>query len=335
MKLFRNADYRFEAALYLAGSAVLTAIGFFLVGRTAGLIVGIACLFFLILHALLTSRRYKQTAELSRCLDRILHGRESVLIGDEKEGELSILKSEIGKMTVRLKEQNERLAREKRRLTDVTADLFHQMRTPMTAMNLIVTMLNDDDLPFERRLSLVRDLKKQLERTEWLIEALLKMAKLDASVVDFRKEPVPVSELLYRSLDPFRIPMEVRGQELVLTVKDESFIGDPVWSVEAIGNLIRNAVEHTPEGGRIVLTASENPLFTEILVEDDGDGFAPDDLPHLFERFYRGKNASAGSVGIGLAMAREIVAEQNGTIAAANRPEGGARFTVRFYKNVI
>ncbi len=238
-------------------------------------------------------------------------------------------------MTVRLKEQTDALQRDKVRLSQAIADISHQLRTPLTAMNLTASMLSGEDLTDQRRLELARELKRSLGRMDWLVEALLKLAQLDAGTAQMKREPVALEALIEQASKPLLIPMELRNQELQITIKDESFIGDFQWTLEAIANVLKNAVEHTPAGGTVSVTAEENALFTGLVIEDSGPGFAPEELPHLFQRFYKGKNARPESVGIGLALARQIIAEQNGTISAANRPEGGARFTLRFYKSVL
>ncbi|MCD7928181.1 MAG: HAMP domain-containing histidine kinase [Oscillospiraceae bacterium] len=285
---------------------------------------------------LLSSRaRYRELARLSEDIDRILHGQEQLLLEEYREGELSILHSEIQKMTVRLKEQTDALQRDKVRLSQAIADISHQLRTPLTAMNLTASMLSGEELTHRRRLELTRELKRSLGRMDWLVEALLKLAQLDAGTVQMKREPVALGELIEQAAKPLLIPMELRSQALQITVKDESFTGDFQWTLEAVANVLKNAVEHTPAGGIVSVTAEENALFTGLVIEDSGPGFAPEELPHLFQRFYKGKNARPESVGIGLALARQIIAEQNGTISAANRPEGGAQFTLRFYKSVL
>ena len=239
-------------------------------------------------------------------------------------------------MTIRLREQSEALAADKVRLSGAIADISHQLRTPLTSMNLALSLLSADGLSDERRLRLTRELSKSLRRIDWLIEALLKISRIDAGTVTFRCDPIDVGELLRRAAEPLMITMELRGQELgVHTSGGEQYCGDMQWSIEAIGNILKNCVEHTPAGGKIDIFACETALYTEIVVSDSGPGFAPEDIPHLFERFYRGKNADADSVGIGLALARTVISAQNGTVSAANGRNGGAVFTVRFYKNVI
>lgn len=292
------------------------------------------CAIFILTKYLTARLRYRRLQQLSLDLDRLLHSGIPMPISDYAEGELAVLGSQIQKMTLRLTEAAEVLKNDKQYLADSMADISHQLRTPLTAMNLTVSMLSAPDLSEERRMELTRELRNLLRRTDWLVETLLKLSRLDAGTVAFAAEPVAVSKLIDRAVKPLTIPMELREQRLVVRCGLECFWGDLTWTAEALGNLLKNAVEHTPVGGTITVTARETALFTQIDVEDTGCGFAPTDIPHLFERFYKGKNASEHSYGIGLALARKIVGDQNGTIRAVNTPDG-AKFTIKFYKQII
>ncbi|MBR0085361.1 MAG: HAMP domain-containing histidine kinase, partial [Lachnospiraceae bacterium] len=305
------------------------------IDRRAGIIMAAAGVWFIIMFLMHTKKRYASINELTTLIDRVLHGNAHLDIGGSKEGELAVLESEVQKMTLRLREQADRLSAEKVKMSNALADIAHQIRTPLTSMNLTVSMLSDEDLSYESRVNCTRSLKRSLAKTDWLIEALLKMSKIDAGTAVFKKERVSVKELIRKAAEPLLIAMELKGQEFIVNAADETFEGDESWSIEAVGNLIKNASEHTPAGGRIEVTAGENNLSTDITVKDNGEGFAEKDIPRLFERFYKGKNASPESIGIGLALARSIVMEQNGTITAKNAPEGGAMFVIKFYKSVL
>ena len=335
MREMRNPDYRREWMVYGAVTLGLALVGLLAVSPVCGLLVLVCGVALGGAHAVFTRRRYGAIAELSRQLDAILHSRENLRIDENDEGELSILRSEIQKMTLRLKENSDALQSDKKYLTRAMEDIFHQLRTPMTAMNLEVTLLGAKELPHERRVELTRELKKQLSHMSWLVETLLKMSQLDAGTVMLRSDPVTVRELVEKAAGPLAIPMELRGQTLAVDVGEASFAGDLPWTAEALGNILKNCMEHTPEGGTVTVTAEETPIFTRIVVRDTGPGFDPADIPHLFERFYRGSTAGSGSIGIGLAMSRMVIAAQNGTVTADNPTDGGARFTVRFYKSII
>ena len=333
-ELLKNRELRREWAAYAAAAAVL-AIAAALWDRTAGLFVLLSGAAFLLLNLFFARRRYRAMAELSARIDRVLHGYEGALITAHEEGELSILESEIRKMTVRLKESAESLRAEKAELSRAVEDIFHQIRTPLTALNIEAALLAEESLPYERRVQLTREARRQLQRMEWLVEALLKMSRIDAGSVAFRKDTVAVRDLVEKAAEPLSIPMELRSQRLTAAVGDEAYTGDLAWSAEALGNVLKNCMEHTSAGGSISVSAEETALYTQITVCDNGPGFVKEDIPRLFERFYKGKNAGSESIGIGLAMARMIVAEQGGTVTADNAPGGGARFVIRFYKSVV
>ena len=270
---------------------------------------------------------------MSRDIDRILHGQEQQVLPQQEEGELAILRSEIGKMTVRLRENAQRQQEERVRLADAMADISHQLRTPLTAMRLTLSLLEQEELTPQRRLALMRELKKLTGRMEWLVEALLKMAQLDAGTVVFHPQDTTAAELVRRAAEPLEVPMEVRSIRFTAQAGEERLTCDGPWSTEALGNILKNCMEHAASW--VQVTARETAIFTEITVQDDGPGFDPEELPRLFQRFYRGKNAGENNFGIGLSLSRQVLAQQNGTVQAENVLTGGARFILRWYKGTI
>lgn len=333
MKLLRNPEILRTFLLYavLSAAAVTAA---FLLGGNLGWLMAAVCAAFIGIWLITTERRYRRIAELSSDIDRILHGEDHVSLNGYAEGELGILQSEIHKMTIRLREQKQSLLDDKIYLADSLADISHQIRTPLTSINLLVSFLSDPDITEERRGELSRELYSLLSRIDWLITTLLKVSKLDAGTVQFKSETVQMQELIRKSVEPVAVPMELRGQELNITA-DGSFTGDTAWMCEALTNIVKNCMEHTPEGGTVSVTASDNPLFSEIIISDNGKGIGKEDLPHIFERFYKGKDSTETGFGIGLALARTIITAQNGTVKAENLPFGGAKFTIRFYKGTV
>ena len=333
MKYLRNQDVLREILLSFVIGVICSFVTYPLIGGYAILFLLLA-LVLIAVHYYFSIKRYQQIAQLSFSLDKVLHG-NAIQIDDQYEGELSILSDEISKMIIKLNEQTELLQKDKVRLTNAIADIFHQMRTPLTSINLSLTVLNDEHLSNDKALYYRRDIKKQLEKLQWLIETLLKMSKIDAKTAIFHRQELPAKDILTKAIEPFAIPMELKEQKCVLNCTNEKMFVDEQWTMEAFSNLIKNAMEHTPDGGTIQLNVSENPLYTEVIVQDNGEGIPEEDIPYMFERFYKGKNAKPESVGIGLAFARMIITAQNGTISVKNHPDGGACFTVRFYKQII
>lgn len=334
MNLFRDPVFRREFLL-LAGAGLLSALGGWLISPLLALGILIGSLLSCLLFCLLQRRRYARIAQLSLDLSEILHGNREMRLDDYQEGEYAVLQCELQKLLSQLQNANEALLEERTMLADSLADISHQLRTPMTSMELIVALLRTPSTTEEKRRDLLRELNRLLDRTVWLIEALLKLSRLDAGMVRLQPTSTSLPALVRQACEPLQIAMELREQTLDLDIPEGDLFCDPLWTVEALGNLLKNAMEHTPAGGQIQVSAEISSIYTQITVRDTGSGFCPEDIPHLFERFYRGKNADPGSFGIGLALTRRILAEQDCTIKAANHPEGGAVFTLRFYKTTV
>lgn len=335
MNILRNPEIKKSLIVHLILAILAVTAGWFHDSYTAFCLLVISVLYILV-HYIFTGMRYRKLRQLSLDLDAMLHNNTPIEFKKYREGELSILESELSKMTLRLSEQAAALAGDKQFLADSMADISHQIRSPLTSSNLIISLLMEQKLSPDRRRQLLQELMQLLSRIDWLVESLLKMSKMDAGTVTFQHLPVSVPKLIKQASEPLLIPMELREQSLEIVTKSDmaeppQFLGDIAWSTEAILNILKNCMEHTPIGGRIQVSFSQNTIFTEIIIEDNGSGFDKEDLPHLFERFYKGKNASEHSVGIGLALARMIVTQQNGTLKAENSSEGGARFVLKFY----
>lgn len=333
IKLLKNKEVRKALLWQLLLSAAACAVCFFFDIR-AGLTAAGLSLLLMLIYCVSTYRRYQSLAALAGDIDQILHGDHAIDFDNYSEGELSILHSEIYKMTVRLREQQQKLINDKKYLADSLADISHQIRTPLTSINLLVERLSASGLTDECRHQLANELYGLLDRIDWLITTLLKISKLDAGTVSFNKETVSLEALIKRSCSPLLIPMELRGQELIIRAEGD-FYGDPAWTSEAVGNMVKNCMEHTPDGGKIEIEAAENALYSEIIIKDNGTGISPEDLPRIFERFYKGKDSDGKSFGIGLALSRMIIAGQEGTVKAENRKNAGAMFTLRFYKGTV
>lgn len=329
--MLRNEELRRAALGYLLLSAAAAAAGFWLDVRCGVLVLCFSAAAGLCFWRT-AQQRYRRLAEMAGQIDRILHGEEELTFSQYSEGELAILQSEVNKMTLRIREQNAALRREKTYLADSMADIAHQLRTPLTALNLLLPLLRKEQEEARRR-ALLREQEALLTQMDQLVTSLLKLARMDAGVVELHPEPVTVEQLVRQAARPLEILLELHDITLNRDIPPEaSLCVDPVWIAEALQNLLKNCAEHTPDGGKIDIICKDNPLYTEIVLHDSGSGFAPEDLPHLFERFYRGSTDNSTGYGIGLALCRSIVLRQGGTILAKNHPQGGAMFQLRFEK---
>jgi signal transduction histidine kinase len=329
--MFRNKEFQRFAILFSAIAAAAVISGFAL-NTAAGILATACATAFGTAFFLFTRDRYKSIARISDQIDLVLHNADHLYIGESDEGELSILHSEITKMMLRIREQNDALKKEKEHLADSLADIAHQLRTPLTSVNLILSLLANE--PDEnKRKAFMREIEELLLRMDWLLTSLLKLSRLDAGIVVFQSERIEVNNLISAALRPFLIPMELHNVDVQIDAPQEMILqGDPGWLSEAIQNILKNCMESGGENSRIEIICADNPLFSEITIHDNGSGFEKEELPCLFDRFYRGKSSNTAGYGIGLALCKMIITRQGGTITAKNHPQGGAIFIIRFPK---
>ncbi len=331
MSLFRNEEIKKQIIIYVIFNTIVF-LGALFINIICSIYIILVCLVIEFISLFFTKKRYNDISELTYKIDKILHNNDYTNFDVNKEGELAVLNSEIYKMTVRLREQTERLENEKNYLKDYLADISHQIRTPMTSINIMISRLSRQELTFEDRFKMIKEISKLLTRIEWLITALLKVAQLESDTVKLKKEKTNVEEVVNKSLEPLKIQAEIKNIKMKLKIeKNTNYKGDYYWSVEAISNIIKNCIEHSENGGIIEIISETNPIYTEIIITDEGKGICKEDLPHLFERFYRGNNSGSEGIGIGLYLTKMIVSKQNGVITAKNRENKGAEFNIKFF----
>ena len=260
-------------------------------------------------------------------------GRNFEMKKRNQEGQIGLLKTELLKMTNILKEKVDLLNKEKIFLNDTISDISHQLKTPMTSL-IILNDLMYGEISKETKHEFLNKIKSQLTRMEWLIKSMLKLSKIEAKVIDFNKEKVNVKELITRAIQPSLILIELKNINISISGEEDiTYIGDINWSTEALVNVIKNCVEHTPTGGNLDIKYEQNPLYLEIIIKDDGEGIDKKDLPHIFKRFYKGKsNSKEDSIGIGLAMTKSIIESQNGDIYVKSEKNKGTEFHIVIHK---
>lgn len=331
----RNREFFWPSLLYLTLGGLTSwfiALRWFKGGL---LVLGAFLLGFVIFWAF-TQWRYREIRMLSAYLARIYALRQPLDVRDNRQGDLSILKNDIYKLSTALYAQAQQLGRDKLYLADALSNISHQIKTPLTSLMVTTDLLADPDLSEEKRREFIATQQEQLDRIRQMIQSLLRFSRIDAGVVTYQKETLHLKTVLQRAVSPMQILMERKGVTLHIDCPDDlTWEGDFFWTVEALGNLVKNSAEHTPAGGAVFITCRQTPLYISIAVRDTGEGIAKEDLPYLFQRFYKGKHAGADSVGIGLAMAQSVFNSQNGKITAENCPEGGALFTVYLYHQIV
>lgn len=291
---------------------------------------------FLIFYEIILSRRCDQVMQLCDDIDRILRSDDQISFDEFKEGELSVLSAEIHKMTIRLREQNAALLHEKQFAKEALEDISHQLRTPLTSVMMILGLMNDSELTEKERTEYLRDLYELLARMKWLIETMLRLSRIEADAAKFAKETVSCRELIAQSVETVSVTAELKGVELRTVIDGApAFAGDLHYTSEAIVNLLKNAIEHTPAGGTVAVTARGSNIATEITITDTGVGIPEAELPHIFDRFYRSSEYTKNGFGIGLAFAKKVISVQDGSLRASNIKPHGAEFSIRFYHTTV
>lgn len=299
-----------------------------------GSVILIAVLFFYFGGTLLVSNiiKHKRIDDLAKYLYDINEGIYRMKT-QNKEDDFSILEDELYKIVMMLRESSEKEREEKENLCNNLADISHQLKTPLTSMSLMIELLEDSHIEGDEALY-IGSVSVQIQRLNYLVSSLLVLSKIDADAMTLEHKPINIYELVCVSVEPLHLMIDRKQQQLF--IKDNSdlfFNGDFHWTSEAILNIVKNCSEHTPNGGQISIDYKQNPICTQILIEDNGKGFNKKDIPHLFTRFYKGANSSKDSVGIGLALSMSIIKKQNGEIIALNKETGGAKFIIKFYRN--
>lgn len=294
------------------------------------------CFFmFLLLIFYFYFQREKRINEIHEYLFRVLKNDYQMNLKDYREDSLCVLKSDLLKVTNKLRNVTDISVKNQKNLEQTLSDISHQLRTPLTSLSIIHDVLRNPTLSQEERVCFLNQQKEQLNRMEWLIVTLLKMSQIDSGTITFSQKQVELKKILDEALKPILIPLELKQIDFLLEVDSKlSCKLDYHWTVEAFGNLFKNAMEHTKEKGMIKVIVTDNPMYVEIKVFDNGSGIAKEDLSHIFERFYKGKSKSE-SIGIGLNLTQSIIEKQSGTISVESEVGKGTTFIVHFYKVTV
>ena len=272
---------------------------------------------------------YQKIKKIDQYMNNILNDDYSLNIKEYCEGDISNLKNDVYKMTVKLKEQSELLTKDKKYLEETLEDISHQIKTPLTSMYMINDILTNEKNEKIRKEFLIKN-KNQIERIEWLVISLLKLSKLDSGTVKLKKEKIKVKDLVNKAIEPIKVSLDLKSIDLDLNLSNDTVLVDINWTKEALLNIIKNACEHTKD--KITITSKNNPLYLEIRITDNGKGIAKKDLKHIFERFYKGSD-NKDSIGIGLNMSKKIINLQQGIIEVETKENIGSTFIIKLYKN--
>ncbi|MBR4513902.1 MAG: HAMP domain-containing histidine kinase [Lachnospiraceae bacterium] len=276
-------------------------------------------------------RRTEEIEEITGYVRQLNDKNYDLMLADNSEESLSLLKNEIYKTTVILKEIAENKSEETKRLSRSLEDISHQLRTPLASMNIMIDNICDDpDMPADIRNEFLSDISGQVTWISELVNALLTLAKFDAGTIVMKKEEIDADALISDAVKRLGILLDVRDVHVEYEKPEEKivFTGDYKWLLEALSNIIKNCAEHSPAGAGLYLSIEQNSIYTKFTVRDEGEGMSGEDQRHIFERFYKAKNARPESVGIGLSLAKSIVEAENGYIKVESEVGKGSTFEI-------
>ena len=276
----------------------------------------------------------KKINEITKYIEEINRGNYKLNIEENTEDELSILKNELYKITVMLKEVAENSQKDKTTLKDSLSDISHQIKTPITSILIMLdNILSDENMPEDIKKDFIKDIKREIINIKFLVESILKLSKIDSNSIKFIKKEVFIKDIINEAVKNVSMLSELKNIEIIVSGDDSiKTICDLKWQVEAITNILKNCIEHSYENRKIYINYNQNNMYTELKIEDNGTGIDAKDLPHIFERFYKGKNSSSDSVGIGLALSKSIIESNNGYIQVDSKLNKGTTFIIKYLK---
>lgn len=280
------------------------------------------------------NKKSKKIENIINYIEEINKKNYNLKIEENTEDELSNLTNELYKITIMLKEQAELSKKDKNVLQRSLEDISHQIKTPLTSISIMLDNIKENpQMDLHTRQEFIYEISRQIEWINWLVISLLKLSKLDSNTVDFKHEEINAENLINNVIKNLAIPLDIKQQSVIVTGNNETFIGDYNWELEALTNIVKNCIEHTPENKKIYINCEKNNFNTKIVIRDEGNGIDREDIKHIFERFYKGKNSSENSVGIGLALSKSIIEKDNGYILCTSEVGKGTTFEIKYIRN--
>lgn len=275
----------------------------------------------------------KKIKEIEKYIEAINNKNYTLKISENSEDEFSNLSNELYKTTVMLKEQASNSQKSQKTLQTNIEDISHQLKTPLTSISIMLdNIIDNPDMEIETRQKFLHEINRQIEWFNWLVIALLKLSKIDSGTAVFTKKEINVEKIINHVIQNLAIPLEIKQQKIIVNGNSSKFIGDYNWQLEALTNIVKNCIEHTPNHKNIYIEFEENNFYTKITIRDEGVGIAKEDIKHIFERFYKGKNSSENSIGIGLALSKSIIERDNGYIICTSKEGEGTTFEIKYMK---
>ena len=292
----------------------------------------IICLVYLTIIINNDKRKEKEINEVIKIIEEINNKNYSFKMKDINEEDLSLLKNEIYKTTIMLNEISEISKKDKKELEESLEDISHQLKTPLTSILIMIdTLLDDEDMDQNTREDFLRNMKREVMNINFLVKSILKLSRLDTNTVKFISKKESVKEIINEAILNVSLLSDLKNVKIETNLSDSFITCDYKWQIEALTNILKNSIEHSYENNKVLIESSENNAYVKITIKDFGFGIAKEDINHIFERFYKGKDSDYDSIGIGLALSKSIIEKQNGKISVESS-ENGTTFTIKYFK---
>lgn len=292
----------------------------------------IICLVYLTIIINNDKRKEKEINEVIKIIEEINNKNYSFKMKDINEEDLSLLKNEIYKTTIMLNEISEISKKDKKELEESLEDISHQLKTPLTSILIMIdTLLDDEDMDQNTREDFLRNMKREVMNINFLVKSILKLSRLDTNTVKFISKKESVKEIINEAILNVSLLSDLKNVKIETNLSDSFIICDYKWQIEALTNILKNSIEHSYENNKVLIESSENNAYVKIIIKDFGTGIAKEDINHIFERFYKGKDSDYDSIGIGLALSKSIIEKQNGKISVESSDDG-TTFTIKYFK---
>lgn len=299
----------------------------------SGIVIGVLVLAIIAIWLVSRIMQKRKIDGITKYIREINNKNYELKIKENAEDELSNLRNELYKITLMLKEEAENSKKDKKFLAKSLSDISHQIKTPLTSISIMLDELKDNqNMDEETRRRFIFEISRQAEQISFLTIALLKLSKLDSGTVEFEKSKYRLDVLVQNAIKNLEIPLEIKNIQVETNFEKTEVIGDYRWTLEAVTNIIKNCIEHTQENKKIHIQIRVTNVYTELIIEDEGEGIDEKDLKHIFERFYKGKNSSENSFGIGLSLSKTILEKQNASISCSSVLHKGTTFKIYFYE---
>lgn len=292
----------------------------------------IICLVYLTIIINNDKKKDKEINEVIKIIEEINNKNYSFKMKDINEEDLSLLKNEIYKTTIMLNEISEISKKDKKELEESLEDISHQLKTPLTSILIMIdTLLDDEDMDQNTREDFLRNMKREVMNINFLVKSILKLSRLDTNTIKFISKKESVKEIINEAILNVSLLSDLKNVKIETNLSDSFINCDYKWQIEALTNILKNSIEHSYENNKVLIESSENNAYVKITIKDFGSGIAKEDINHIFERFYKGKDSDYDSIGIGLALSKSIIEKQNGKISVESS-ENGTTFTIKYFK---